>query len=496
VLIRKLDITIITPPSSEKAIETALLQNPHLTSLPIPRADILAPETLDQTSVTAEILRNSQVRAIIKGDFVVLPCDLVCELAGESLLEAWMVKQAGLGGVATSLGGELDSNYGGERSGRRGGLGVYFETKGEGSTKREETDFIITAPLQNSKEPTAEGSLMPHINELVYSTTKDTLKDIVEEKKTFPIRQSIAKKHPRTKIFTTYRDAHVYLFPYWILDLVKNNMALESISEDVIGWWAKAGWQKGLGTKLGLDDILQPKTDSLSPQEGEIVERSINLANMSTTWTVKGSEENDLSASKGLPSLPSESKMVPPFLAYLHPRNSEAPLIRRVDTSALLLYVSLRLAKLNSVEEVGKSAASPYAHASKIAYPAGVAERTTISKADCLLADNITVESKSIIKESVVGANCHIKSGAKLTRCLLMDGAVVGERCELTGCIVGRRAHVGSHSVLIDCEIQDGNVIPEETDAKNEKFMVFAGLDADAGGDEELEFMAEDTLES
>lgn len=90
-----------------------------------------------------------------------------------------------------------------------------------------------------------------------------------------------------------------------------------------------------------------------------------------------------------------------------------------------------------------------------------------------------------MIKESVVGANCHIASGARLTRCLLMDGAVVGERCQLTGCIIGRRSKIGRESVLKDCEVQDGNVVPDETDAKNEKFMVFEGLEEEDGDDDE-----------
>lgn len=152
-----------------------------------------------------------------------------------------------------------------------------------------------------------------------------------------------------------------------------------------------------------------------------------------------------------------------------------------MDTSALLLSVSLRLAKLESIEEVGRTAASPFAHSQKVAYPAGVAQRCTVTKADCLLADNVTVEEKCVIKESVIGANCHIASGARLTRCLIMDGAVIGERCQLTGCIVGRRSQIGRESVLKDCEIQDGNIVPEETDAKNEKFMVFEGLDDEDG---------------
>jgi translation initiation factor eIF-2B subunit gamma len=60
-----------------------------------------------------------------------------------------------------------------------------------------------------------------------------------------------------------------------------------------------------------------------------------------------------------------------------------------------------------------------------------------------------------------------------------MDGAVIGERCQLTGCIVGRRSEIGRESSLMGCEVQDGNIVPEETDATNEKFMVFEGFDGD-----------------
>jgi translation initiation factor eIF-2B subunit gamma len=172
------------------------------------------------------------------------------------------------------------------------------------------------------------------------------------------------------------------------------------------------------------------------------------------------------------------------MLAYIHPSSDSAqPLIRRVDTTALLLTVSLRLAKLPSIDEAGRDA-SPFAHAHKVAYPAGVAQRCTVTKADCLLGENVTVEEKSVIKESVIGANCQIRSGAKLTRCVLMDGAVVEAKAQLSGCVVGRRALVGNDCVLKDCEVQDGNKVPEKTDAKGEKFMVFEGLEGD---DEDME---------
>ncbi|MCJ1305568.1 hypothetical protein MMC08_008382 [Hypocenomyce scalaris] len=491
------DIHLITPPSSAKAIEAALSQNPHLTSLPAPKADILAPEGLSQNTGTAGILRLPEVQAAITGDFLVLPCDLICEVAGESLLEAWMIQEAGLGGAAA---GTLDylgpkMGLGGERGGRRGGMGVWFQTKGEGSVKGEETDFVATsvlAPHITPPLPPPEGSLRSHICNLVYATPTDTLNDITEDKKTFPVRHGLIRKHRRIRMLTTYRDAHIYIFPRWVLDMISRNERMDSISEDVVGMWAKAGWQDGLSSKLGLREIFSPpkeKDGESGSHSSGFVEDDLDLGSMTTTGTSdlhNGGAPTDISppnfASRVGNSLMEQPQRkqkltIPPILAYIHPSDPSAPLIRRVDTAALLLSVSLRLAKLESIEEVGKPLSSPLAHASKIAHPSGIAQRCTVTKSDCLLASNVSVEEKCVIKETVIGANCLLKSGARLTRCVLMDGVVVGERCQLTGCILGRRSRVGSGSVLKECEVQEGFGVVEETEAKGEKFMVFEGLE-------------------
>ncbi|KAL9117262.1 MAG: hypothetical protein Q9187_006202, partial [Circinaria calcarea] len=335
------DINLITPPSSAKVIEAALSQNPHLTSLPLPRADILAPVNITQTSGTAEILRQPEVQAAVTGDFIILPCDLICGIAGEALLEAWMIQQAALGGGAAA--GSLDylgpkMGSGGEKGGRRGGLGVWFQTKGENSIKGEETDFVITAPLETPIVSPPEGSLRSNISKLVYSTTTDTLRDITEEKKCFPIRHGLIRKHGRIRMLTTYRDAHIYLFPHWVLEMVKKNETMDSISEDVVGWWAKAGWQNGLGEKLGLREIFYPpegkEGESGSHNDG-LVEEDMDLSSMSTTQTStnlrsepKPSPRPSFAsrvsaptpdASTTEPSLSKPPLTIPPILAYIHP---------------------------------------------------------------------------------------------------------------------------------------------------------------------------------
>ncbi|MCJ1355433.1 MAG: hypothetical protein MMC33_005425 [Icmadophila ericetorum] len=498
------DIHLITPPSSAKAIEAALSQNPHLTSLPLPRADILAPQNLTQTSGTAEILREPEVQAAVTGDFIVLPCDLVCELAGESLLEAWMIQQAGLGGVAASTLDYLGPTMGvgGEKGGRRGGLGVWFQTDDKYHSKDEETDFIITTALTNPLVPPPEGSLRSSISNLAYSTPKDTLKDITDEKKVFPIRHSLLRKHGRIRMLTKHRDAHIYLFPYWVLDMVKENEVMTSVSEDVVGWWAKAGWQDRLGDKLGLREILSNndiKHTETGSHHSDSIEEDMDIGSMSATQTSTFTSSTLTSYTSPLASRISTPKVgstelppktpltIPPMLAYIQPDDPKKPLIRRVDDASLLLTISLHLATLPSSSDTSSDVLlSPLSHAFKIADPSLIAPRTTITASNTLLDANVTVEEKCVIKECCIGSNCTIKSGARLTRCVLMDGVTVGERVQLTGCVLGRRCVVGKEANLKDCEVQGGFGVEEGVEGKGEKFMVFEGLE-DVGGDGEDE---------
>ncbi|CAG7981762.1 unnamed protein product [Penicillium salamii] len=454
------DVTLVTPPSSLAPLQAALRQNPHLTSLPTP--SVIAPKELEMTTGTAELLRLPEVQNCIKSDFLLLPCDLVCDLPGESLLEAWMVS-------------------GGEK-GRRSGLSMYYQTKDrEESVKGEATDFVAVAPLETSEAPVVSLSeLRAQLSKVVLSMPMDTLKEKMENDKGFLMRHSLVDKHAHVKMLTSFRDAHIYILPKWVKDMARLNEQFQSVSEDLIGWWAKSEWQRGLSEKLKINEIFERKSRSHSVDEdvshdgesldGEgALEEEINLPGMSTTKAT--------SAPKSQIEESAETPDLPPLFAYV--QRGTSPFVRRVDSSALLLSTSLRLAKLESIEEVGRVEASAFAHSSKIAYPQGVAQRCTVTKNDCLLDSNTTVEEKCVIKESCIGANVHIASGARLTRCLVMDGAVIGSRAQLTGCIVGRRSKIGRESVLKDCEIQDGNVVPDDTDAKNEKFMVFEGLDDD-----------------
>ncbi len=356
---------------------------------------------------------------------------------------------------------------------RSGGLGVWYPTKTTTPIKGEETDFVATVPLPSSSVLPAKDSLFPNMANVVYSLPTDSLKDLVEDKKGFPIRHGLLRQHPRVRMLTAHRDAHIYIFPYWVMQLVKENERLETIGEDVIGWWAKSTWQKGLSAKLGLDAVLgRPDSDSLdghltpSGSNNATSTRNLDVDSRATDAPnpVISAKSSDDDSTSDRPS--TAPPIVPPLLAYVHPAAPSAPLIRRVDTAQLLLQISLQLAKLPSLEELGPddAPASPFAHARKVAYPEGVKSRTTITKADSLVADNVTVQERTSIKECVVGANCQIGEGAKLSQCLLMDGVVVGRNCKLTKCILGKRSEIGEGCVLTECEVQENLLVEAKSE--------------------------------
>ncbi|KAL3959715.1 hypothetical protein ACCO45_004832 [Purpureocillium lilacinum] len=409
------DITLICPPSASQALTAAMNTNPYLTGLPLPRPDILAPADLDQNTGTAEILRLPEVRELIQSDFVILPCDLICELAGEKLLQAWMVKSASATDLLSS------TNFtNGHQPRHNGGLTVWYDTKATVTVKGEETDFVATTPLPPSPIPSPRGSIFQHLSKLVYSIPTDSLNDITEERKSLPLRHALLRANPE-------------------------NDRLESIGEDVVGWWAKAQWQTGLAEKLHFDSFCGRSSGDDD--------------NESTPESISSSKESS-------PAGQAASK------------TQSRPQIQGVD--------SLQLAKLPSIEEAGPDAASPFAHPKKVAYPEGVKPRTTITKQDSLIGENVTVEEKTSIKETVVGAGCQIKEGAKLSQCVLMDGVVVGKGCKLSKCILGKRCVIGDGSVLTDCEVQENLLVEARTEDKDNKLMSSEGLEATEAEMEEV----------
>lgn len=507
------DITLITPAESAPPLEAALATNPALTSLPSPKPEILAPEDLTQTTGTGELLRLPEVQNCITSDFVILPCDLISELDGTKLIQQWLT----LNPLPTSSSSDK----------RKGSLVVFYPTQDlEGiSTKKDETDFLASVPISPPAVPAPHGSLRGDIERVVLNMPTDTLNDKLEEDKGFlRVRQSLMQKYGKIKMRMKHRDASVYIFPKWVMEFALKNEKFDSISEDLLSWWAKTGWQDGLAQKLSLDEVLGwKKVRFQDPDNGDEEEDEVDVAALSSTKTSHAARQSSAKAfasrvKDASTDQPDPEQKVPPLLAYVQPAPS-SPLIRRVDTASQLLAISLYLAK-QPLEHV-------LAHEQKISPSATVEQQARVSQEDCLIGENVRLGFRSNVKESVIGANCNIGKNVRITRCLLMEGVVVGDGVQLTGCTVGRRARIEGmkptelvtsgvaesgaaegtgkgkgkkkatdddeeRTKLTDCEIAPNFVVEAGLEIKGEKFMGFDTDDLDDDFDEDEDDQMED----
>jgi translation initiation factor eIF-2B subunit gamma len=438
-----------------------------------------------------------------------------------------MSSLGGLGGATD--GSELEVpgpkrvGFGGELGSRRGGLSVWYSTVDrEESVKGEECDFFATAKLDQEHDiplsknaPDSRGT-RGILRKLVWAMPMSTLKDECGENKdrSWNIRSSLLSKYGSVKCLTKFRDAHIYLFPYWVKDFARRNEDFDSVSEDLVGTWAKADWRKPrYRARFGAKELFGRKRNAATCGlvEDVPIEEEIDLISLSSTQVTRHTDQKEqqnpptLTLTSRVTADPDDSTVtpaknsdieddgpaptIPPILSYIHSADPSSPLIRRIDNTPLLLSVSLLLAKIPAIDESSSSGGkfdpstsiSPFAHSSKIAPTATIAARTTITKPDSLIGDNATISERSVIKESVVGPSASVGAGSRLTRCVIMDGAVIGERCTLTDCVVGKKAMVGRESVLVKCEVQDGNAVGEGTEEKDEKFLV-GGLEDDLDG--------------
>jgi len=522
------DITLITPPTSKAPIAAALAQNPYLTSLPSPSPDLLAPKDLEFTTPTAELIRLPEVQAVIQSDFLLLPCDLICGISGDVFLETYLTRLGGPGGIGSVSGSGVDPSrrdhfaLGGENRGRCGGLSVWYNTiDREESVKGEECDFMCTTKLDSEHDiPLSKSSAVQKLGilrKLVWAMPMSELWDQTEEDKSWKIRHSLLRKHGAIKCMTKYRDSHIYVFPYWVKEFAKLNEDFESVSEDLVGTWAKAEWRKpSYRAQHGARKIFGQSASSrgVIPIHERPIEEEIDLLSLSSTQVstpppvqsvvqhrtarlasrVQADPEDSILSPDNQSDAADDDgpvPTIPPILSYILPSAPDAALVRRVDTTPLVLSVSLALAKLPSIEEslAAKQTTSPFAHQAKIHPTTIVAPRVTVSRSDTLIDSNSTIATQCVIKSSVIGASVSIGTGTRITGCVIMDGVTIGEKCVLTNTVVGKKAKIGNKSTLQNCEVQDGNVVAAGMEGKGEKYLIGGLEDEVEGGDgDELGF--------
>lgn len=424
--------------------------------------------SLNDNLGTADVLRIAYKKGWIKSDFAVLPCDLVTNLDAQEVAQLWMVEQAGFDSDM-GLRSRKSRKVGDADEGRRGGLGVWYETRGEGSVKGQETDFLALAPMGNAAKAgkVGDSSAAGSLSQLLLATPGDQMKGDGGAAPEVSIRNSMAKKHPNLQLYATKRDSGIYFFPHWVLRFIEKNPKLNSIREDVLPWWAKSCWQnQRLAERLGLLEILEGSAEGGDDDSEDGINERYEVGGMSSTrkrnlYTLSSPTEAErlftsripgtaieaAAIATAMPRRRNERVKIPSITAYL----PSAPMVftRRVDTVHLYLFTSLHLAKNDPSTGI------------KIDPSASIDPSAKVTGFDCLIGDKVSIGEKAFIRRSVLGSGVSIGKGVRLTGCVLMDGASVAEGAKLEGCTIGRKAIVGVKANLKDCEVAEGFVVEE-----------------------------------
>lgn len=460
-------------------------------------------------------------RGWLNADFAVVPCDLVTNLDGSRLVELWMTVQAGFDAdfgrrsrkMSRTTAADGDHAFDAEL-GRRGGLVVFYETRGEGSTKGQETDLLVSAPLPIPPVSCAElpeGELG-----IVLTTAPSTASSgggggVGSAPDGLGLRRSMIRQHPDLHVASTLRDAGIYFLPHWLLKFIDRTPWLNSLREDVLPWLAKARWQHPrLAEKLGLLEILRGGAGGSgsggggsggdgNEEAGDAADNTTSTSAPATTTpaitatttaaagaaaatTTEAEDDHGTAVGegqsetvfdvgsmsttrtrscrcRGSQSATTTLAIIPPITAYtLAKPTGGAAFMRRVDTVQLYHFANLALAKTDPTQPPPPPGSSG---AVKIDPSATIAEKAIVTAMDCLVADKVSIGPKAIVKKSVVGSGCSIGAGVRVMGCVLMDGVAVAHGASLEGCTVGRKAYIGAKCVLRDCEVADGFLVDE-----------------------------------
>ncbi|KAI5851437.1 nucleotide-diphospho-sugar transferase [Morchella snyderi] len=430
-----------------------------------------APSALDENLGTADVLRRAYREGWITGDIAVLPCDLITDLDPNELVKIWMVENAGFDCDM----GKRNVDYANcrEDDERRGGLGIWYDVRGEGQIKGQETDFLALAPHREpSLGSTPESQFPGVLKSLLFNLPGQE----VMNKEERPFRKSLLRKFPNIQINQTVRDSGIYFLPFWVLRFIDKNSKMNSIREDVLPWWSKARWQnKRLAEKLGLLEILS--------DGGDTFEQRLNLAEMSSSrkrnvekWTQQDVTAQRVYSSLDLevleklkrgaavskkPAIPEFSTnipsrppppppppppggtKIPPIIVYLP--GSSGNFTRRVDTvhlyHSMCLFIASPAFKSNQI---------------KINPSASIDRTATINRLDCLISAKVSIAGEAFIQRSVLGFGVSIGRGAMVIGSVLMDGASVAEGASVEGCILGKNVIIGADAKLKDCKVAPG----------------------------------------
>lgn len=340
---------------------------------------------------TADALRILREKDKIKQmDLIVLSCDLVTDIPPHHILDVHRVYNPAM----TAL--------------------FYDTPKSDNEKTNKETDTADFIGIE------------PNRSQLLYVASKA---DFNSE---LPFRMNLLQKFPVINFYTQLKDAHLYIFKHWIIDMLLQKKNISSIRGELVPLLVKcqsasSTWLK----KEGFDKYIQSSSSALS---SPVTPLSPNVTKQD------------------------ENKNTTMCTAIV----SKAGYCGRANTLPTYVEINRYMTRQSSESRIPSSAE--------------VSPKTQVGP-DSLVGDSSKIGERCSIKKSVIGSHCTIGRNVKVIGSVIMEYVVIEDNVKLENCIVCNNGKILEKSHLINCEVGAGYIVPKNTQTKNEQFAEYRELD-------------------
>ncbi|KAJ3314863.1 hypothetical protein HDV04_005284 [Boothiomyces sp. JEL0838] len=370
------DVLIATYPDAKNKISTYVHEgNIHLNKVYETSMKIQVVEVPENCG-SAEALRV--LRPLIKMDFIVFSCDLITDVSPNVLINSFRVQNRTMCALLYDSGS--------------------LET---GDRKREDVEYI------GIHDKTAT---------LLFMESKADIGD-----DDLDVRCSLINKFQAVHLHSQLRDAHLYLFKRWVLELVAKNKNIVSVKSDLVPLLLEAQHRKLVYNREGIEALQDENSQDIFAK-ARLLSLSGNRSPSKVSCT-----------------------------AVCHLQGFTA----RANTVWSYSEINRTLAKNT---------------------PSTVPQATEISPktqvgSDSLIGESTRIDERCSVKRSVIGNHVKIGKNCKISNSVIMDYVNIEDGVKLDNCVVCQSAKILTKSELKDCEVSGKYVVDKETRAKGEHLV-------------------------
>lgn len=340
----------------------------------------------------------------IKRDFFFLGCDVIVGDVLHNIADAHRVHSAS---ITVAMADDAEPKENDKKT-------TKMKSKSKETKSKRKVKVSEYVGLVNVRDP---------VHRIVYAQTKDAFGEY--EKLRVP--KALLSSFPRLNIRADLRDARIYIFSSWILDLVKRKEGFSSIKEDLLPYLARRH------ERCPVELLAMPPS----------------LVRTSSAGTIDRDE--DEGADESMDGYQDPCKIIALVLS------SGTNFSGRMWNVSSYLKLTRRLADIDR--------GAPWQSIRR-----GLGKSKGVDKAlQKVLKDSVVVQDsppvvgdRSRVRECTIGASVRIGSNVKLNNCVVMSGVDIADGCVIQNTILCTKVQVGEKCNLSDCQIGRDFQVPSK----------------------------------